>query len=264
MNHQPARIDIDHLTVLYDGTPAIEGLSLQIPEGSRIAVVGPNGAGKSTLFKALVGELPIHSGNVSIHCKPLGTHQDCVAYVPQREEIDWHFPVTVEDVVMMGRFGRLGWLRRASDQDKRVVARSLELIDIRNLAQHSISDLSGGQQQRVFLARALAQEPHILLLDEPFNGVDAPTQEAIFSVLDDLKKQKVTVMVAIHDLNQAMQYFDHAILLNKSLIAFGTPKQVFSNRNIRSAFADKVMIVDGTVVTDDCCPPSPNKVRRKR
>ena len=264
MNHQPARIDIDHLTVLYDGTPAIEDLSLQIPEGTRIAVVGPNGAGKSTLFKALVGELPIHSGYISIHCQPLGTHQDCVAYVPQREEIDWHFPVTVEDVVMMGRYGRLGWLRRASDQDRHVVARSLEQIDISNLAQHSISDLSGGQQQRVFLARALAQEPHILLLDEPFNGVDAPTQEAIFAVLDDLKKQKLTVMVSIHDLNQAMQYFDHAILLNKSLIAFGPPKQVFSSRNIRSAFADKVMVVDGAAVTDDCCPPPPDKVRRKR
>src|SRR5512137_930536 len=109
---QPARIDIDHLTVIYDGEPALEGLTLQIPEGARVAVVGPNGAGKSTLFKALVGELPIHSGYVSIHCQPLGSHQDCVAYVPQREEIDWHFPVTVEDVVMMGRYGRLGWLRK--------------------------------------------------------------------------------------------------------------------------------------------------------
>ena len=263
MNEQPARIDIDHLTVLYDGAPAIENLSLQIPEGARVAVVGPNGAGKSTLFKALVGELPIHSGFVSIHCQPLGTHQDCVAYVPQREEIDWHFPVTVEDVVMMGRYGRLGWLRKSSETDRQVVARSLKQIDISNLAQNSISDLSGGQQQRVFLARALAQEPHILLLDEPFNGVDAPTQEAIFDLMDDLKKQGVTVMVSIHDLNQAMQYFDHAILLNKSLIAYGSPKQVFSSRNIRAAFADKVMMIDGHAVTDDCFPPSGNKLRRK-
>ncbi len=264
MNPQPARIDIDHLTILYDGAPAIENLSLQIPEGARVAVVGPNGAGKSTLFKALVGELPIHSGYVSIHCQPLGNHQDCVAYVPQREEIDWHFPVTVEDVVMMGRYGRLGWLRRASEQDRKAVARSLEQIEISDLAQHSISDLSGGQQQRVFLARALAQEPHILLLDEPFNGIDAPTQEAIFALLDDLKKQNVTVMVSTHDLNQAIQYFDHALLLNKSLIAFGPPKQVFSSRNIRIAFADKVMMVDGAVVTDDCRPPSHHKIGSKR
>jgi ABC-type Mn2+/Zn2+ transport system ATPase subunit len=264
MNQQPARIDIDHLTVLYDGAPAIENLSLQIPEGARVAVVGPNGAGKSTLFKALVGELPIHSGYVSIHCQPLGTHQDCVAYVPQREEIDWHFPVTVEDVVMMGRYGRLGWLRRASELDRQVVARSLQQIKISNLAQHSISDLSGGQQQRVFLARALAQEPHILLLDEPFNGIDAPTQKAIFALLDVLKRQKVTVMVSTHDLNQAIQYFDHAILLNKSLVAFGPPKQVFSSRNVRSAFADKVMLVDGTAVTDDCCPPPSHNARGKQ
>ncbi len=264
MNQEPARIDIDHLTVLYDGAPAIENLSLQIPEGFRVAVVGPNGAGKSTLFKALVGELPIHSGYVSVHCQPLGTHQDCVAYVPQREEIDWHFPVTVEDVVMMGRYGRLGWLRRASERDRQAVSRSLQQIDISNLAQHSISDLSGGQQQRVFLARALAQEPHILLLDEPFNGIDAPTQEAIFTLLDDLKKQKVTVMVSTHDLNQAIQYFDHAILLNKSLIAYGPPKQVFSSRNIRVAFGDKVMLVDGTAITDDCRPPSHHQVRKKQ
>jgi ABC-type Mn2+/Zn2+ transport system ATPase subunit len=150
MNQQPARIDIDNLTILYDGVPAIENLTLLIPEGTRVAVVGPNGAGKSTLFKALVGELPIHSGFVSIHCQPLGTHQDCVAYVPQREEIDWHFPVTVEDVVMMGRYGRLGWLRRASEQDRQAVARSLKQIDISNLAQHSISDLSGGSSNVSF------------------------------------------------------------------------------------------------------------------
>jgi ABC-type Mn2+/Zn2+ transport system ATPase subunit len=263
MSEKPARIDIDHLTVLYDGEPAVENLTLQIPEGTRVAVVGPNGAGKSTLFKALVGELPIHSGYVSIHCQPLGSHQDCVAYVPQREEIDWHFPVTVEDVVMMGRYGRLGWLRKASEQDREAVARSLAQIEISELAKHSISELSGGQQQRVFLARALAQEPHILLLDEPFNGVDAPTQEAIFVLLDDLKKKSVTVMVAIHDLNQAMRYFDHALLLNKSLIAFGTPRQVLSSRNIRAAFADKVMVLDGTAITDDCHPSARHIHRSK-
>jgi manganese/iron transport system ATP-binding protein len=259
MKEQPALIDIDHLTVLYDGLPAIENLTLQIPEGARVAVVGPNGAGKSTLFKALVGELPIYSGFVSIHCQPLGSHQDCVAYVPQREEIDWHFPVTVEDVVMMGRFGRLGWLRRASQQDHEAVQRSLMQIEISELAEHSISDLSGGQQQRVFLARALAQEPHLLLLDEPFNGIDSPTQNAIYHLLDDLKTKSVTVMVSIHDLNQAMRYFDHALLLNKSLVAFGKPKQVFSSRNIRAVFKDKFMMVDGTCLTEDCHPDSHHK-----
>ena len=262
MKIQPARIDIDHLTVLYESEAAIEDLTLQIPQGARVAVVGPNGAGKSTLFKALVGELPIHSGLVSIHCQPLGAHQDCVAYVPQREEIDWHYPVTVEDVVMMGRYGKLGWLRRASQHDRDVVARSLEQVEISGLAHNSISELSGGQQQRVFLARALAQEPHILLLDEPFNGIDAPTRNAIYQVMDELQKEKVTVMVSIHDLNEAMRRFDHALLLNKKLVAFGKPRQVFSTRNIRVAFADRFLMVDGACITDDCYPPAQHDLRR--
>lgn len=262
MKTQPARIDIEHLTVLYKDEAAIEDLTLQIPEGARVAVVGPNGAGKSTLFKALVGELPIQSGYASIHCQPLGLHQDCVAYVPQREEIDWHYPVTVEDVVMMGRYGRMGWLRRASQQDRKVVARSLDQVEISGLALSAISELSGGQQQRVFLARALAQEPHILLLDEPFNGIDAPTRDAIYNVMDEMQKEGVTVMVSIHDLNEAKQRFDHALLLNKKLVAFGKPGQVFSNRNIRVAFAEKFMMVDGTCITDGCHPPANTTERR--
>jgi len=254
MKTQPARIDISHLTVLYEGEPAIEDLTLQIPEGARVAVVGPNGAGKSTLFKTLVGEVPIHSGTVSIHCQPLGSHQDCVAYVPQREEIDWNFPVTVEDVVMMGRYGHTGWLRRAGQQDRQIVARSLAQVDISQLGQRSISELSGGQQQRVFLARALAQEPHILLLDEPFNGIDAPTQNAIYNLMDELQTKSVTVMVALHDLNQAMHRFDHALLLNRELIAFGHPGQVFTSRNLQTAFADKYLVVGNAGVMDDCHP----------
>jgi ABC-type Mn2+/Zn2+ transport system ATPase subunit len=256
MKTQPARIDFDHLTVLYEGEPAIEDLTVQIPEGARVAVAGPNGAGKSTLFKALVGELPIHSGFASIHCQPLGSHQDCVAYMPQREEIDWHYPVTVEDVVMMGRYGKLGWLRRSSQRDRELVARSLEQVEIGELAHSAISELSGGQQQRVFLARALAQEPHILLLDEPFNGIDAPTRDAIYRVLDELQQAGVTVMVSIHDLNEAMRRFDHALLLNKKLVAFGKPRQVFSTRNIRVAFADKFLMVNGACITDDCHSPT--------
>lgn len=262
MNEKPAGIDFDHLTVLYGNEPAIEDLTLQIPEGARVAVVGPNGAGKSTLFKALVGELPIHSGYASIHCQPLGSHQDCVAYVPQREEIDWYYPVTVEDVVMMGRYGKLGWLKRATHHDHNIVARSLEQLEISELAHNSISELSGGQQQRIFVARALAQEPHILLLDEPFNGIDAPTRDAIYRVMDELQRTGVTVMVSIHDLNEAMHRFDHALLLNKRLVAFGKPRQVFSTRNIRVAFADKFLMVNGTCITDDCHPaPKPFQQR---
>ena len=261
---EPARIDINHISINYDGVSILENIDLQIPEGIRVAVVGPNGAGKSTLFKVLVGEIPIQSGYINIHCQPLGLHKDCVAYVPQREEVDWHFPVTVEDVVMMGRYGQRGWLTRSSHQDHKVVLRSIQETGISDLTKHSISDLSGGQQQRVFLARALAQQPHIFLLDEPFNGVDAPTQDAIFVVLDNLRKKQVTTMVSTHDMNLAKTHFDRVILLNKRLIAYGTPDQVFTREHIQQAFTDRVVIVDDNAIIDDCCPPSDNISGKKQ
>ena len=149
-----------------------------MPHGAQVAVVGPNGAGKSTLFKALVGLLPLRSGRMTLRDRAPGEHGDPIAYVPQREEIDWSFPVTVHDVVMMGRYGRLGWLRRPGAADREVVARCLDELGIADLAKRAIGELSGGQQQRVFLARALAQEPHVLLLDEPFTGVDVGAREA--------------------------------------------------------------------------------------
>lgn len=255
MKRDSARIDIEHVSVYYDGQLALDDLSLQIPHGSRVAVVGPNGAGKSTLFKVLVNEITPSYGRIRIHGRSLGSHRDCVAYVPQREEIDWHFPLTVEDVVMMGRFCKQRWLRKADGHDREVVQRSLHQIEIGDLAQRSISDLSGGQQQRVFLARALAQEPHILLLDEPFNGIDGPTQEAIFGLLNDLSTRDVTILVSTHDLNLATKHFDQVILINKRLIAFGTPQQVFTRTHIQQAFAERVMIVGRHAVVDDCCPP---------
>jgi manganese/iron transport system ATP-binding protein len=263
MTRDKARIDIEHISVSYNGQTALDDLTLQIAHGARVAVVGPNGAGKSTLFKVLVGEITPAHGRIRIHGRSLGSHKDCVAYVPQREEIDWHFPVTVEDVVMMGRFGKQRWLRKANAHDREIVQRSLHQIEIGDLAQRSISDLSGGQQQRVFMARALAQEPHILLLDEPFNGIDAPTQEAILGLLNDLRTKDVTILVSTHDLNLASDCFDQVILINKRLIAFGTPKQVFTRPHIQQAFADRVMIVDGHAVVDDCCPPPDDPARSK-
>lgn len=255
MTMQPARLDIDNIRVSYNGTPVLDSLSFQVPHGAQVAVVGPNGAGKSTLFKALVGLLPLQGGEIRIHGMSLGAHQDCVAYVPQREEVDWRFPVTVADVVMMGRFGRQGWLRRASQADRLMVARSLEEMGIGHLAGHTIGDLSGGQQQRVFLARALAQEPHILLMDEPFTGVDATTQQATLALLDDLKAEQVTVMVSTHDLSMASQRFDHVLLLNRRVIAYGPPRQVFTAQAISQAFGGKVLHIEDLIVVDDCCPP---------
>jgi ABC-type Mn2+/Zn2+ transport system ATPase subunit len=251
-----ARLEFEGVTVSYNGHPALKEVTFHVPHGARVAVVGPNGAGKSTLFKALVGLLPLRSGHILIHGLPQGSHQDCVAYVPQREEVDWRFPVTVEDVVMMGRFGRLGWLKRPSSQDRAVVARCTAQMGIANLAKHSISDLSGGQQQRVFLARALAQEPHILLMDEPFTGVDITTQEATLTLLNQLQTQQVTVMISTHDLHLATERFDHVLLLNQRLIAYGSPANVFTAETLGEAFGGRIITLpNGGVVTDDCCPP---------
>lgn len=252
----PARLDVGNISVGYDGTPVLQNITFQIPHGERVAVVGPNGAGKSTLFKALVGLLPLREGKIFIHGLPLGHHLDCVAYVPQREDVDWRFPVTVKDVVLMGRFGHQRWLEGPSRTDREVVLKSLQQMGVAEMGDHSIGDLSGGQQQRVFLARALAQEPHIFLMDEPFTGVDATTQEATLSLLDHLRHQHVTVLISTHDLNLAFSRFDSVLLLNRHLIAFGEPKEVFTPENLTRAFGSHMLTLsNGTVLVDECCPP---------
>jgi manganese/iron transport system ATP-binding protein len=232
MSDIPHRLEIRHASIAYGDKTVLHDLTFGVPHGARVAVVGPNGAGKSTLFKALVGLLP------------------------QREEVDWHFPVTVKDVVMMGRYDHQGWLGRVSDQDKRVVTTSLQQMGIAELERSSIGDLSGGQQQRVFLARALAQEPHILLMDEPFTGVDVPTQEATLGLLDDLRTIDVTTMIATHDLNLALEKFDHLLLLNHRVVAFGTPQEVMKQEYLAEAFGTRMAVLqDGSVIIDECCPP---------
>lgn len=250
----PGHLAVENIVVAYNAHPALDEVSFQVPHGMRVAIVGPNGAGKSTLFKALVGLLPLRRGRILIHGVPLGHHKDCVAYVAQRNEVDWKFPVTVQDVVMMGRYGHLGWFKPPGKRDAVIVARCLAQMDIASLAREPIGNLSGGQQQRVFLARALAQEPHILLMDEPFTGVDAATQEATLHLLDQLREQQVTVMVSTHDLDLAAQRFDRVLLLNHRLIAFGEPAQVFTADTVARAFGKHAMFLDKLVV-DECCPP---------
>jgi ABC-type Mn2+/Zn2+ transport system ATPase subunit len=243
---------IEDVSVGYNGTPALTGVTMAVPHGAQVAVVGPNGAGKSTLFKALVGLLPLRSGRVAVHGRPPGGG-DLVAYVPQREQIDWAFPVTVRDCVLMGRYGRLGWLRRPGAADRAVVARCLEELDIADLAERGIGQLSGGQQQRVFLARALAQEPRVLLLDEPFTGVDMTTKQALLELLHRLRERDITVLVSTHDMETASSRFELAALLDGRLVAYGPPPQVFTARHIADAFGGQALFIGDMVVIDQCC-----------
>lgn len=247
-------LELRDITVRYGGRVALESVSLAVAHGAQVAVVGPNGAGKSTLFKAMVGLIPLSNGQMLIHGKPPADYRHPVAYVPQREEVDWRFPVTVFDVVAMGRYGRGRWLGRLGPRDHEVVWRSLERLGVPDLAQRPIGELSGGQQQRVFLARALAQEPHILLLDEPFTGVDVATKEAVLDLLSDLKGQSVTALVSTHDLDLAAGRFEQVVLLNRRLIAAGSPEAVFTEGNLQAAFGGQMMVMNGKIlVVDQCC-----------
>ncbi|MHB1377450.1 MAG: metal ABC transporter ATP-binding protein [Candidatus Humimicrobiaceae bacterium] len=248
-NHiSEARLEIENVCVYYGKNPALKNITFSVEEGRNIALIGPNGAGKSTLFKALVGLLPLDSGRIFIHGLPVGHHKDCVAYVPQKEEIDWLFPITVLEVVMMGRFGKISKFKKPSKKDLDIVYGSLNQMGINNLALSKISDLSGGQQQKVFIARAIAQEPHILLMDEPF------TKETILAFLNDSRKSNVTVIVATHDLNMAAKNFENILLLNKEIIAYGSSSEVFTQKNLDKAFGSHVLFLNGMAFVDECCP----------
>ena len=247
-------LDVSHLTVRYNGRNALENLTFHLHEGERVAIVGPNGAGKSTLIKVIAGVLQPSSGDVNIY----GSHPDkhvCIGYIPQRSQVDWNFPVTVADVVMMGRSAKLGPFNWPRKKDWDFVNHALETVEIQNLASRQISQLSGGQQQRMFIARAIAQESELMLMDEPLTGLDTPSQEGILNLLDRLKRDKVTVMVATHDLDQAASHFDRILLLNHRIVAFGVPQDVMQTNNLIKAYGGRLRSTDnGNVLTlDDCC-----------
>ncbi|MBK8985012.1 MAG: metal ABC transporter ATP-binding protein [Chloroflexi bacterium] len=232
---------------------ALENVSFRVEAGERIAVVGPNGAGKSTLFKLIVGTLKPGQGEVNIFGHGPDGHI-CIAYVPQRSQIDWSFPVTVEDVVMMGRVGQIGFFRWPRRQDWAVARRSLERVGATHLAHKQIGELSGGQQQRVFIARALAQEAELLLLDEPLTGLDSPSQEAIFEILDGLRPDGVTVLVATHDLNLAAERFDRVMLLNRRIVALGRATAVLTTDHLLAAYGGHMTVLnDGDLLLADTC-----------
>ncbi|MDL1909384.1 metal ABC transporter ATP-binding protein [Chloroflexi bacterium CFX6] len=248
-------LDVSRVSVRYNGRAALEDVTFHLREGERIAVVGPNGAGKSTLFKVVAGVLQPNSGEVNIFGSKPGRHV-CIAYIPQRSQVDWNFPVTVADVVMMGRSAKLGPLNFPRKRDWGFVHHALETVDLSDLATRQISQLSGGQQQRMFIARALAQEAELMLMDEPLTGLDTPSQEGILGLLDRLKRENVTVMVATHDLDQAATHFDRIMLLNHRIVSFGEPNVVMQADNLLKAYGGRMKInSEGAVLVDECCPP---------
>lgn len=237
-------LEIHDMTVAYHRKPVLWDIDLIVPEGQLVGIVGPNGAGKSTLIKAVLGLLPIASGKIEFYGKPYEQQRHLVGYVPQRETVDWDFPVSALDVVTMGTYGRLGWFRRPGAREKNAARDCLEHVGMHEFADRQIRQLSGGQQQRVFLARALAQDAQIYFMDEPFAGVDAATEQAIVTLLQELRSRGKTVIVVHHELQTVRDYFDHVILLNMRLIAAGPVGEVFTTANLQTTYGGRLTILD--------------------
>jgi len=259
--HVPHRTDlpvleVKDLSIHYDSICALSQISFSLRNGERIAVVGPNGAGKSTLFKSVAGILPTPQGCVSVFGAQPEKHF-CIAYVVQRSQVDWSFPVSVFDVVMMGRAGEIGPFRRPSRKDRNHVASCLDMVGLADLGQRQISELSGGQQQRMFIARALAQEAKLMLMDEPFSGLDIKSRNGLLEIFDQLRRENVTLMVALHDLQLASEKFDRVMLLNRELIGIGTPSEIFDAEHIMAVFGHHSHRIESNgkliLVHDDCC-----------
>jgi ABC-type Mn2+/Zn2+ transport system ATPase subunit len=231
-------IDIENVTVAYHGKVALHSASLQLSSGSICGLVGMNGAGKSTLFKAIMGFAKPSSGRILINGRSIHQAQksNLVAYVPQSEEVDWNFPVSVADVVMMGRYGYMNLLRIPRSIDKQVVCESLERVQMWDLRDRQIGELSGGQKKRTFFARALAQQAQVLLLDEPFAGVDVKTEKMIIDLLLQLRQIGHTILISTHDLASIKTFCDRVVLINRSILAYGNTADVFTPENISRAF----------------------------
>ena len=237
-------VEVHDVTVAYHRKPVLWDIDVSFPAGALAAIVGPNGAGKSTLLKSVLGLLPIASGRIEVFGKPLAQVRNLVAYVPQRESVDWEFPVSVFDVVLMGRYGRLGWLRRPNRADRAAAEAALDSVGMTEFRERQISQLSGGQQQRVFLARALAQDATLYLMDEPFAGVDAATEQSILEVLRSLQQQGRTVIAVHHDLQTVRSYFDFVAMLNLHLVAAGPIDTAFTADNLKRTYGGRLTLLD--------------------
>ena len=248
-----------HVTVTYrNGHTALRDASFEIPKGTITALVGVNGAGKSTIFKAIMGFAPLAAGEITILGMPAreALRKNLVAYVPQSEEVDWNFPVLVEDVVMMGRYGHMNWLRIPSRRDKELVSEALARVGMTEFRKRQIGELSGGQRKRVFLARALAQEGQVILLDEPFTGVDVTTEEQIITLLESLRDEGRVMLVSTHNLGSVPEFCDRTVLLNRTVLAYGPTVEIFTQANLEKTFGGVLrhFILGGTDLHDDADP----------
>ncbi len=240
---QPPALEVHDLTVAYARKPVLWDVDFTVPGGNLIAVIGPNGAGKSTLLKSVMGLLPVASGWIKIYGQPVDAQRKLIGYVPQRESVDWDFPTDALDVVLMGTYGKLGWFKKPGKAEKELAMNCLDQLGMASFANRQISQLSGGQQQRVFLARALAQQAQIYFMDEPFAGVDAATENAIVTLLRELKEQGKTVFVVHHDLETVREYFDHVVLLNMRVIASGPTQTTFTHENLQKTYGGKLTVL---------------------
>jgi manganese/iron transport system ATP-binding protein len=236
-------LEVFHLVVNYQGVSAVEDVSFCLEPGQLVGVIGPNGAGKSTLVKAMLGLIPASQGVVRYRQRSLKSQLAQVAYVPQRAQIDWDYPIIVENVVMMARTRHTGWFRSTSRQSKEIVTGALERVGMWELRRRQIGELSGGQQQRVFLAQALAQEAELFFFDEPFVGVDKKTEAILFDVFEELKHQGKMLLVIGHELGEVTRKYDKFLLINKQLIAAGKPSEVITAENIQLAYGDGVILL---------------------
>lgn len=258
IEHAPGAdaLRMDALTVRYGPQTALENLSLSVRTGERIAVVGPNGAGKTTLFNAIAGLLNPSAGRIDVFGHPPRRHA-CIAYLVQRSAVDWNFPATVRDVVYMGRVREIGLFRRPSEKDRAYVDQCLHQVGLSSLADRQISELSGGQQQRMFIARALAQEAALMLLDEPFTGLDHQTEHELIDLMERMSRGGITMLVATHDLDIAAAHFDRVLLLNRRLVAIGPSREIFRTDHLTATFGTHARAIrtrDGLMfVSDDCC-----------
>ncbi|KAA3656761.1 MAG: metal ABC transporter ATP-binding protein [Chloroflexi bacterium] len=238
-------VNVTDLTVAYQEKPVLWDIDLTVPEGILMAIVGPNGAGKTTLIKSILGLIKSAAGQVLIYEQTYVNQRHLVGYVPQRGSVDWDFPTSVLDVVLMGRYGNLGWFKRPSSQDRQLALQALEKVGMSDYANRQISQLSGGQQQRTFLARALVQDAQVYFMDEPFQGVDATTERAIVNLLKELRAAGKTVIVVHHDLQTVPEYFDWVTLLNVRRIASGPVTEVFTEENLRKTYGGRIAFLNG-------------------